>query len=585
MPASPRILCLDLGSQTLRLAAFQPGPNGGLVLTGYRQREILADPAAETDRNGQISEALSAMLREIGIKGGPIDYAVPGQSVFARFVKLPRVDRDKIERIITFEAQQNVPFPIEEVVWDYQLVGGSEADQIEVVLVAIKADLLEAMNAAVEAAGLQTARVDVAPMALYNAFRFNYSELTGPSLVIYIGARTTNLVFVEPGKVFSRSIPLGGSSITSAIAKEFNEPFDAAELRKRHDGFVSLGGPETEASGPDVARVAKLIRSGMTRLHAEVARSISFYRTQQQGSRPERVFLCGGAASTPCLREFFQEKLQGPVEFFNPLRNVAVGESIALEEVAGFAHLLGELVGLALRTTMTCPMELNLRPANVVRRQRLARRRPFLVLAAACFVLGLLGAGFYFLRVARVEAHLGDALQVEVDRMRDVENRIAQLKKETALLDAAATPLLDAINDRSAWLRIVDDLNARLPKEDIWITELAPTSGGRIVGDATASGVAVPGSNTARARGHTAAGPDTPNVPMIDGVFVRGLYLFNPKQQEIVVDYFRNLLGSTVFEVDANRQSEVIKPSTPTNTEWAYPYELRLKLRQPFELR
>jgi len=71
---------------------------------------------------------------------------------------------------------------------------------------------------------------------------------------------------------------------------------------------------------------------------------------------------------------------------------------------------------------------------------------------------------------------------------------------------------------------------------------------------------------------------------MIDGVFVRGLYLSNPKQQEIVVDYFRNLLASTVFEVDPNRQSEVIKPSTPTNTEWAYPYELRLKLRNPFAL-
>ena len=69
---------------------------------------------------------------------------------------------------------------------------------------------------------------------------------------------------------------------------------------------------------------------------------------------------------------------------------------------------------------------------------------------------------------------------------------------------------------------------------------------------------------------------------MIDGVFVRGLYLSNPKQQEIVVDYFRNLLGSTIFEVEANRQSEVIRPSTPTATEWAYPYELRLRLRQPF---
>ena len=150
----------------------------------------------------------------------------------------------------------------------------------------------------------------------------------------------------------------------------------------------------------------------------------------------------------------------------------------------------------------------------------------------------------------------------------------------------AATPLLSAINDRGVWLRIIDDLNARLPKENIWITELAPTSGGRVVGGA-APGAATTSAPVAPppAQGRAAAGPGAPNGPMIDGVFVAGLYLSNPKQQEIVVDYFRNLLGSTVFEVDPNKQSEVIKPSTPTNTEWAYPYELRLKLRQPFELR
>ena len=101
-----------------------------------------------------------------------------------------------------------------------------------------------------KAAGLQTMRVDVAPMALYNAFRFNYSELTGCSLLIDIGARTTNLLFIEPGKIFSRSIPIGGSSITAAIAKEFERAVGAAELRKKHDGFVSLGGAYAEASDP-----------------------------------------------------------------------------------------------------------------------------------------------------------------------------------------------------------------------------------------------------------------------------------------------------------------------------------------------
>src|SRR5207253_5688518 len=163
------------------------------------------------------------------------------QSVFARFVKLPAVEEEKVERIIVFEAQQNVPFPIDEVVWDYQLIAGGGDEQVQVVLVAIKTDLLDEINNAVEETGLRTAIVDVAAMALYNAFRYNYAGLSGCSLLVDIGARTTNLLFVEPQKIFTRSIPVGGSSITAAIAKEFNEPFAAAEFRKKRDGCVSLG--------------------------------------------------------------------------------------------------------------------------------------------------------------------------------------------------------------------------------------------------------------------------------------------------------------------------------------------------------
>src|SRR5207248_1809812 len=190
-------------------------------------------------------------------------------------------------------------------------------------------------------------------------------------------------LFIEPQKVFTRSIALGGGSVTSAIAKEFNEPFAAAEFRKKRDGFVSLGGAYAEASDADVARVSRLMRSTMTRLHAEVMRSISHYRAQQEGNAPERVFLCGGGASTPCLREFFREKLQTPIEFFNPLRNVTVAPTAPVGELIRSAHLLGELVGLALRLVCACPMELNLRPAIVVRRQELEKRRPFFMVAAA----------------------------------------------------------------------------------------------------------------------------------------------------------------------------------------------------------
>jgi type IV pilus assembly protein PilM len=580
MAAANRILSLNLGSHTVGLAEFQTQPNGGLVLNGYRLREILADPANETVRNAQITVALREMLAELGSKGGPVNYATAAQSVFARFVKLPAVEEEKIERIIAFEAQQNVPFPIDEVVWDYQLVGGGADEQIQVVLVAIKEDLLEGLNAAVESAGLRTSIVCVATMALYNAFRYNYSELSGCSLLVDIGARTTNLLFIEPGKIFSRSVAIGGASVSSAIAKEFGEPLSSAEFRKKRDGFVSLGGAYAEPADPEVARVSKIMRGTMTRLHAEMMRSISHYRAQQQGNTPERLYLCGGSTSTPYMREFFQEKLQVPVEFFNPLRNVAVSEAVDPAEVARSAHVLGEVTGLALRSATTCPMELNLRPQSVVRRQEMDRRRPYFVLVAACFVLGLLAWGAWFWRAAQVEDRATARLQEKVDAMRRIETQMTQVRKETGALDAQSAPLVAAINERSFWPQLLEDLNARLPKEDIWITELVPTSGGKPLGAPDARTVAAAPTPVA-----TAPRPGaTPAAPAIDGVLVRGLYLFNPKQQEVVVDYFRNLVSSPWFAIDPNNQAKVIKPTTPNNTEWAFPYELRLDLRKPVKL-
>ena len=584
MAAATRILSLNLGSHTVGLAEFHAQANGGLVLNGYRLREILADPANESARSAQITAAVGEILSELGIKAGPVNYATPAQSVFARFVKLPAVEEEKIERIISFEAQQNVPFPIDEVVWDYQLVGAGADEQIQVVLVAIKADLLEGVNEAVESAGLRTSIVCVATMALYNAFRYNYSDLTGCSLLLDLGARTTNLLFIEPAKIFSRSVAIGGASISAAIAKEFGEPMAAAEFRKKRDGFVSLGGAYAEPSDPEVARVSKIMRGTMTRLHAEMMRSISHYRAQQQGNMPDRLYLCGGSASTPYMREFFQEKLQLPVEFFNPLRNVAVSPAVDPVEAGTSAHLLGELTGLALRSATTCPMELNLRPQNVVRRQELEERRPYFVLAAACFILGLLAWAAYYWRAAQVQERAIVRLEEKVDVMRRIETQMNQVRKETASLDSVSTPLVGAINDRSFWPLILEDLNARLPKQDIWITELVPTSGGKPLGATDARAVAAPTATPVPTASPPPRPGATPAGPVIDGLLVRGLYLFNPKQQEVVVDYFKNLVESPWFVIDPKNQAKVIKPTTPNNTEWAFPYELRLDLKKPVPL-
>jgi type IV pilus assembly protein PilM len=587
MAIAPRLISLNLGSQTVGLAEFRVQAHGGLVLLEYRLRETPLDPATGQRREAhtalhETAAVLREMMHELRIKNGAVNCALPAQSVFARFVKLPSLEHEKLEKVIAFEAQQNVPFPIDDVVWDYQVVGGGLDEQIQVILVAIKHDLLDDVNGAVEETGLHTSTIDMAPMALYNAFRYSYPNVNDCSLLLDIGARTTNVLFIEPRRIFSRSLPIGGSAITGAIAREFGESFEAAETRKKRDGFVGLGGAYAEPSDHNIARVSKLARSTMTRLHAELMRSISHYRAQQRGSRPDRIFLSGGTAGMPYMREFFHEKFQVPIEFFNPLRNVAVSEAASASGVAHSAHLLGELVGLALRSVTICPMELNLLPASVVRRQDLERRRPFFIAAAACVVLAMLGWSFYYTRAAQVTRETADVIQQKNASMRGAEAQLDKLKKQITSLDSVATPLISAVNDRDFWPQILDDLNARLPEADIWITELGAISGGKLLGagEKRAGEIAPAQPSTGAATKTVPAGAKS-----IDGILVRGLYLYNPKQQEIVVDYLRNLASSPFFVVDPKTPERVIKSnSVPNETEWAFPYELQLALRKPVKL-
>src|SRR6266704_2493275 len=285
MAAPARLITLNIGSQTIGLAEFRV-INGRLVLLSYLFRQTPLDPASghRLDAHVALQEtavALREMMHEMHIHRGPVNYAVPAQSVFARFVKMPALDAEKIDKIIAFEAQPNVPFPIDEVVWDYQLVGGGLEEQIQVVIVAIKRDLLDEINNAVEETGLRTRIVGMASMGLYNTFRYSYPDIGDCSLLLDIGARTTNILFIEPTRFFLRSIPLGGSAITAAIAREFNESFAAAEARKKRDGFVALGGAYAEPADSDITRVSKIARSTVTRLHAELMRSITHYRAQQ----------------------------------------------------------------------------------------------------------------------------------------------------------------------------------------------------------------------------------------------------------------------------------------------------------------
>ncbi len=564
MAAAHRILSLNLGSQTVGLAEFKTGAKGGLVLNAWQTRELMADPAADASRHAQARLLIQEMVSAMKLKGQPVNYSISAQQVFTRFVKLPSVGEEQVDQIVTFEAQQNVPYPINEVVWAYQLVDSGSASQVEVVIVAVKSDLLDEINGAVESANLQTATVDVAPMAVYNAFRYNYSDVGGCSLVLDIGARTTNLIFIEPNKVFSRSIPNGGTTITTQIAKEFNESFAEAEQRKRTDGFVSLGGAYAEPDDPEVARLSKLIRNAMTRLHAEIARSITFYRSQQGGSAPERVFLSGGSASLPYIREFFHEKLNLPVEFLNPMRNVTVSGNVNAEQIGHQSHTLGELVGLALRGTSNCPMELNLQPASVARREELSRRRPYLVLAALCILAILAGFWLFTDRAAKATAAAAGSITPEVNELRGLETKMKAARKEIDALVEQSTPLLQAPADRQFWLNVIDDINGRLPQDFVWITNFD-------------SIVETPKAAPTTGRKKPGAPVEKPPEPRTV-VMLKGLYLHNDRQAGVVDDFVEKLEQSELYEVLKREEDGFIR-AVPNDADWAYEFAIPLALK------
>src|SRR5213078_4291496 len=270
----------------------------------------------------------------------------------------------------------------------------------EVLLVAIKADIVEGLFRVTEATGLRLQLADVSPAALCNAFRYNYGDLEDCTMLLDIGAKTSNLLFFEKGKVFSRSINLGANAITQDFANESKLKYDVAEKIKIEEGFVSLGGAYEEPDNPHQAAISKIARQVMTRLHIQVNQTVQFYRGQQGGSAPQQLFLSGRAAIMPYTAQFFSEKLNVPVEYFNPFRNVQIDPSLNLEEMAKVAHSLGEVVGLGLRNLAHCPVELNLMPKSSLKQQELKQKQPYFLASAMCLVLILFAFGWFYDKVA-----------------------------------------------------------------------------------------------------------------------------------------------------------------------------------------
>lgn len=479
-------LAADFGAATLKVAEFEPNEVGGLRLKQYGFRSLGQEGLQESTREAALQKTLQELLAGGGFESKFINVCAPGFHVFSKFVKLPPVDTSKVTQIIQYEAQQNVPFPLEEVVWDYQILGAAATGELEVLLVAIKSDIVEGLFRTSEAAGTKLSLVDVSPAALANAFRYNYGDLEGCSMLLDIGAKTSNLLFFDKENVYARGINIGANSITQDFAKESKLSYDEAESTKIAQGFVSLGGAYEEPDDPQQQAISKIARQVMTRLHIQVNQTIQFYRGQQGGAAPVRLFLSGGASTLPYTAQFFAEKLNMPVEYFNPLRNVQIDPAVNIEELAKIGHQMGELVGLGLRNLAHCPIELNLMPKSALKGQEFGTKKPYLIATMAGIVAILLAFGYFNDRIATIKRKSLERLEPQLQQLQALN---AKLEAEDRLLRVAqnqAMQLSAWLEDRDYWGNLLMEIRnvmiktERAGKEEfktdtgIWIESFRP---------------------------------------------------------------------------------------------------------------
>lgn len=600
-------IALSIGTQRVAAAVFETSKSGGLVLKAFDDERILADPGAEAGRASQIHAALGTLVGRLGVKG-KARYAISGQSVFIRFVKLPPLDDDNIEQLVTFEAQQHVPFPLEEVVWDYEIL---EAEgEKEVVIVAIKSDALDEINESVNDTGLGTAEVDVAPMALYNAFRAAYPSLDEPALVIDVGAKTSDLLYIEGDRFFTRSANVGGASVTTAISKEFGVAFPEAEAHKVQSGLVALGGGHTEQLDESTAALAMCIRNSMTRLATEIPRTTNYYRSQHGGNAPKRVFLAGGGANLPYAKEFFEEKLRLPVEYFNPLPAVSVGSGVDTDRLSKEAHTMGELIGLGLRGSGKSVVNIDLVPAVVGASRAAEKRKPFLIAGAALLMLGAAaGSLFKFQAAGKAEAAAAD-LQKQSETLAVPAGQIKSAQRTEDELKQVANTYIQVDDARVFWLEAYQELSEAFASEFVWITDFDPVAAYDPFAEKPAAKSVVRGDFPRTGYAQSSLEKVTDKIPgerrqpdrevpaKVTALRLKGFWLnidSNSRGQNVVydlVDKLRENAGDgSHFKFTWNDDGEEVKlekvqlapkvDAAPAEGEFAAPFELIIPLSKP----
>src|SRR5438477_8681152 len=326
MPIQPGVWGIDLGQCALKAIRLEL-IDGAATATAFDYVEhpkILSQPDADPDQLTR--EALEKFLSRNNIKGDLVAISVPGQSGLARFVKLPPVEEKKIGDIVRFEAKQQIPFPLEEVVWDFQKIGAGEvtdgfAMETEIGLFAMKRDQIARSLAHFQDVNIEVHAIQMAPLALCNFVTYDLlnkggeppaegeapAESDGPRgkkqcvVALDIGTDSSNLVITDGEKIiWQRPIPLGGNHLTRALSKELKLTFAKAEHLKRN----------AAKSPPELKTILSALKPVLTDFVGEVQRSLGFFTNSHREATIVYMVGLGSAFRLPGLQKYLSEKLQ-----------------------------------------------------------------------------------------------------------------------------------------------------------------------------------------------------------------------------------------------------------------------------------
>ena len=479
MAKSDAVWGIDIGQCALKALKCRPHEKDSdrIIVESFDYIEypkILSQPEAEPEEI--VREALQQFLSRNDLTNDQVAMSVAGQSGLARFIKLPPVDSKKIPDIVKYEARQQIPFALEDVVWDYQqLTGGSEEDgfalEPEVGLFAMKRDQVAKALEPLEEAGIEVDYIQLAPLAVYNYVTFDrlgdlrsqpYDPNDPPesTVIISLGTDTTDLVVTNGYRVWQRNIPIGGNHFTRALSKELKLTFVKAEHLKRN---------ATQADDPKA--VFQAMRPVFSDLLAEIQRSLGYFTSIDKIAKIGEVIALGNAMKLPGLQKYLSQNLEQDVKPIDDFKNLSGGSAMARSQFKENVLSFAVAYGLCVQGLGKSELHTNLLPEEIVRTRLIRAKKPWAVAGVAAILLGL--TFNYFTHVsAWSETQSGDMKQAE-SRANSVNTMATSLKSENILIKEAfdrikesGENLVSNVEGRLLWLEVVKAINAAMPKDE-----------------------------------------------------------------------------------------------------------------------